>query len=111
MKTLSCSGFRDTAARLGVATSASGVGPRLPRTRTLAVNSNAVFGAYVDGARSLFSGTNLFAVNIAPCGSAMTVDRIHGASKGGTITLPPSAAALSAMASASSTPKCHAPVR
>ncbi|HEY7620673.1 MAG TPA: AraC family transcriptional regulator, partial [Solirubrobacteraceae bacterium] len=55
--------------------------------------------------RSLFSGTNLLAVNIAPCGSAITVRRVHGASNGGTRTLPPSRAAVSAVASASSVPK------
>ena len=53
---------------------------------------------------SLFSGTNWFALNVAPCGSRMTVPRIHGASKGGTTTVAPSAAARSAVASASSTP-------
>ena len=56
------------------------------------------------GAMSLFSGTNWFALNVAPWGSRMTVPRIHGASNGGTSTVPPSSAARSAIASASATP-------
>jgi hypothetical protein len=56
-------------------------------------------------ARSLFSGTNLLAMNVAPCGSPMTVIRTHGASNGGTITFPPSPPAFAAVASASSTAK------
>src|SRR6202521_4346210 len=52
---------------------------------------------------SLFSGTNLLAVNVAPCGSVMTVILTHGASNGATTTRPPSCAAFSAVTSASST--------
>lgn len=48
-------------------------------------------------------GVNLLAVNTAPCGSLRTVIRTHGASNGGTSTLPPSFAVRSAIASASST--------
>jgi len=50
----------------------------------------------------LLSGTNLLAVNTAPWGSLITVILTQGASKGGASTLPPSAAALVATASASS---------
>src|SRR5215211_1981639 len=52
---------------------------------------------------SRFSGVNLLAMNVAPCGSASTVMRTHGASNGGTTTLPPSSVALAAAVSASST--------
>src|SRR5215211_6734627 len=55
--------------------------------------------------RSLFSGTNLLAMKVAPCGSVMKVILTQGASNGGTTTWPPSCAALSAVASASSTAK------
>ena len=48
-------------------------------------------------------GTNLLAVNVAPCGSRRTVILTHGASSGGTRTSPPSSVAPSAVASASST--------
>jgi hypothetical protein len=44
-------------------------------------------------------------MNVAPCGSAMTLMRTHGASNGGAISVPPSSVALAATASASSTPK------
>src|SRR5437763_8835293 len=54
--------------------------------------------------RSLFSGTNLLATNVAPWGSAITVILTHGASNGATRTVPPSSVARSAVASASSTP-------
>src|SRR5439155_18715724 len=57
--------------------------------------------------RSLFSGTNLLAVNVAHCGTVLTVIRTHGASNGGTTTWPPSAAARSAVASASSRSEEH----
>jgi hypothetical protein len=53
----------------------------------------------------LFPGTNLLAMNVAPCGSAMTAIRTQGASNGGTITAPPSSIAFAAVASASSTAK------
>src|SRR5918995_4727453 len=56
-------------------------------------------------ARSLFSGTNVLAMNVAPCGSPITVIRTQGASNGGTITFPPSSVAFAAAASASSTAK------
>src|SRR6201996_3192633 len=49
------------------------------------------------------SGTDLLAVNVAPWGSLMTVILTQGASNGAARTRPPSAAALSADASASST--------
>src|SRR5262245_19717313 len=39
-------------------------------------------------------------MNIAPCGSVMMVIRTQGASKGGTITLPPSSVALAAVVGA-----------
>ena len=75
-----------------------------PRARSAARVSSAGL------ARSLFSSTNWLAVKIAPCGSATTVIRTHGASIGGTITLPPSSGAFLAIASASSTanvtPQC-----
>jgi hypothetical protein len=45
----------------------------------------------------------LEAVNTAPCGSLTTVILTYGASNGGASTLPPSFAAVSATASASST--------
>ena len=54
--------------------------------------------------RSLFSGTNWLAMNVAPCGSAITVIRTHGASNGGDDDLAAEAAAAAAVASASSTP-------
>jgi hypothetical protein len=50
----------------------------------------------------LFSGTNLLAMNVAPCGSPMTVIRMvyvgvdQGASNGGTITFPPTGHAVGA---------------
>ena len=59
----------------------------------------------------MFVGTNLLALNVAPCGSAMRVIRMvyvdvdQGASNGGTITFPPSAVAFAAVASASPTAK------
>jgi hypothetical protein len=56
-------------------------------------------------ATSLFSGTNWFALNVAPPGSRITVPRIHGASNGGTTTVPPSSSARLAVASASVIPK------
>jgi hypothetical protein len=51
----------------------------------------------------LFSGVNLLAVKVAPCGSARTVIRTQGASNGGTSTVPPSWVAAAAAVSASST--------
>jgi hypothetical protein len=51
----------------------------------------------------LFSGTNLLAMNVAPCGSAITAIRTHGASNGPARTFPPSSTARSAIPSASST--------
>ena len=50
----------------------------------------------------LVSGTNFWAMNVPPCGSAITAILTKGASKGGASTLPPSSVALSASASASS---------
>ena len=61
-------------------------------------------------AGSLFSATNLLAMNVAPCGSLMTVIRTQGASKGGTTTLPPSSVTFAAVAS-SNHPEGHAPMR
>src|SRR5262249_34902263 len=62
------------------------------------------FGVAHGPPRSRFSGTNLLAMRVAPCGSRMTVLRVHGASKGASTTEPPSSAALAAVASASSVP-------
>ena len=53
--------------------------------------------------RSLFSGVNLLATNVAPCASARTVIRTQGASNGD--IPPPSSVALAAAASASATAK------
>src|SRR5215203_1053498 len=44
-------------------------------------------------------------MKVAPCGSLMIVSRDQGASKGATITLPPSSVAFAAVASVSSTEK------
>src|SRR5207237_9788263 len=77
----------------------SGPGAGIPR-----VVESAVAGRYL-------SATNLLALNVAPCGSAMTVIRMvyvgvdQGASNGGTITPPPSSVALAAVASASALAK------
>src|SRR5437868_14325038 len=54
-------------------------------------------------ARWRFSATNLLAMKVAPCGSAMTAIRTHGASNGATRTVPPSSLAFAAVASASAT--------
>jgi hypothetical protein len=53
----------------------------------------------------LFSGTNWLAMKVAPCGSLTIVSRDQGASKGGTITFPPSSLTLAAVASVSATEK------
>src|SRR5918995_1958927 len=54
-------------------------------------------------ARSLFSGTNVLAMNVAPCGSPITVIRTQGASNGGRSTFPPCSGGAAARASAAST--------
>src|SRR5690606_10954551 len=55
------------------------------------------------GSTSRFSGTNWLAMNTAPWGSRMVVVRTHGRSVGSLGTVPPSAGAVAAAASASST--------
>ena len=42
--------------------------------------------------RSLFSGTNWLAMNVAPCGSLITAILVHGRSTGGATISPPSCA-------------------
>ena len=61
--------------------------------------------------RSRFSGTNLLAMNVAPCGSAITAIRTQGASNGGTSTVPPSSVGLRGDRVGVVDRERHAPVR
>ena len=60
---------------------------------------------------SWFSATNWLAMNVAPCGSLITANLVHGASSGPATISPPSSVAFAAVASASSVAERDVPVR